>query len=479
MAVHIITCSQITSFLIVAPVLCQWIVGFVWPGGIQGFAGAEGQRALPATPLTGTPTSQKSGLSESLIPAEESGLKTGDVFLCFRVCTRGDNPLLIKDTCQKNAALLNLMGVPSILEVVTDNCLGLPDTRDLKRQNLNGLTGCAHIVQMVVPTAYQTNTGALFKARALNYALKAGGSCLEDDDIVVHLDEETLLHSSSVNGIQGFARVYPDRIGQGVIVYGHGDIVKTLFTAADSVRVADDWCRFRLNLSLETALVGMHGSYVVNSAGLERHVTYDFGPEGSVTEDAFFAIAAIDKGYKFAFIDGYMEEKSPFTFMDFVKQRRRWLRGLTLVSCAPEFSWRLRWMLKLSTFAWWMTPLMLPLTLTTLFLIYFVGNIRLPAIVVTLQGLAYGTVLWVYVFGACYNFRVGNEPLLYASRVLMTGVLAPLAGILESSCVLYAWFTPEDAKKPQFHIVDKEYAALKARAGVAERQEAPGLAVAA
>lgn len=468
-AVRVITYSQCASFILAMPVLIQWIAGFIWPGGIQG------PGKLSST-LTGTPTSQRSGLSASLIAGEENLSNARDVFYCFRVCTRGDSPLLVKDTCQRNAALLNEMGVPSIIEVVTDNCLGLPDTRNLKRLDLNGLAGCAHIVQMVVPSTYQTSKGALFKARALNYALKAGGSCLDDEDMIIHLDEETLLHRSSVQGIQVFARAYPDRIGQGVIVYGHGDIVQTIFTAADSVRVADDWCRFRLNLSLETALVGMHGSYVVNSAGLERHVTYDFGPEGSVTEDAFFAIAAIDKGYKFAFIDGYMEEKSPFTFMDFVKQRKRWLNGLTLVGCAPEFSWRLRWILKLSTFAWWLTPLMIPLSIMTLVCTYLIGNIRLPPVVATLQGLAYGTVIWVYVFGASYNFRVGDRPLLYLLRVLMTGCLAPLAGLLESSCVVYAWATPEDVKKPKFHIVEKEYAALKARAGP---PEAPSLAIAA
>jgi len=453
LAVRILTYAQCTSFVIVFPVLSQWILGFLWPAGIQG------PHSLESTP-SGTPTgSDRSELNVSLLPTQEN--IAGPDLLCFRVCTRGDLPLLVKETCRRNAALLDSLGVPSIIEVVSDNCLGLPDTRDLKREDLNHLTGCGHIVQMVVPPSYQTSRGALFKARALNYALKAGGSCLEDDDIIVHLDEETVLHCSAVRGIQGFTRVHPDRIGQGVIVYGHGDIVRTLFTCADSVRVADDWCRFRLNLSMGSALVGMHGSYVVNSAGLERRVTYDFGPEGSVTEDAFFAIAALDMGYKFGFIDGYMEEKSPFSLLDFMKQRRRWLRGLTLVSRSPEFSWRLRLMLHVCTDAWWLTPVMLPLTLASLFIIFFNGNVRLPEIVVVLQALAYGTVIWVYTFGASYNFRVGDKPLQYLGHVMMTACLAPLAGILESSCVLYAWFTPEDAKKPNFHIVEKEYAALK------------------
>ena len=38
-------------------------------------------------------------------------------------------------------------------------------------------------------------------------------------------------------------------------------------------------------------------------------ITWDHGPEGSIAEDAFFAIIAMSKGFKFGFIPGEMGVK--------------------------------------------------------------------------------------------------------------------------------------------------------------------------
>ena len=55
-------------------------------------------------------------------------------------------------------------------------------------------------------------------------------------------------------------------------------------------------------------------------------MTFDNGPEGSKAEDAFFALVAMDKGLTFDFVEGEMLEKSPFTFSDFFRQRKRWMQ---------------------------------------------------------------------------------------------------------------------------------------------------------
>ena len=57
-------------------------------------------------------------------------------------------------------------------------------------------------------------------------------------------------------------------------------------------------------------------------------MTFDNGPEGSKAEDCFFGMLAMDAGYTFDFIEGEMHEKSPFTFSDFFKQRKRWMQVL-------------------------------------------------------------------------------------------------------------------------------------------------------
>ena len=69
------------------------------------------------------------------------------------------------------------------------------------------------------------------------------------------------------------------------------------------------------------------GSYMVCEHGVEKSVTFDHGFEGSIAEDTFFVIKASNKGYSFDWVDGEMLEQSPFTFMDIVRQRRRWHQG--------------------------------------------------------------------------------------------------------------------------------------------------------
>ena len=61
-------------------------------------------------------------------------------------------------------------------------------------------------------------------------------------------------------------------------------------------------------------------------------MSYDNGPDSSVAEDTYFGILASSQGYSFDFIQGNMCEKSPFTIMDFLQQRKRWLQGLLLVA---------------------------------------------------------------------------------------------------------------------------------------------------
>jgi len=66
--------------------------------------------------------------------------------------------------------------------------------------------------------------------------------------------------------------------------------------------------------------------------GAEKKVTFDNGPDSSVAEDTYFGILAASQGFSFNFIQGEMWEKSPFTLIDFLQQRKRWLQGLLLVT---------------------------------------------------------------------------------------------------------------------------------------------------
>jgi len=261
-------------------------------------------------------------------------------------------------------------------------------------------------------------------------------------------------------------------VGQGMIVYGCNDIVRTLYTCADCIRVTDDYTKFRMTFSMGTALFGMHGSFVVNRASLERKVTYDFGKDGSFTEDAYFAFGALNQGFKFAFIDGYMEEKSPFGFMDFIKQRRRWMNGLALLSQSHEFPLRIRWMLRTFMVAWNLMPTSLPTYIVGLYVLVFVQGAQFPFGIALINGISLGTLVWAYIFGATYNFspKTMGWP-KYVAHVVMSGVGCIFFGFLECMSVCYAYATPESAKKPSFHIVQKEYDALHRRAQEQESKQ--------
>ncbi|CAH0396223.1 unnamed protein product [Bemisia tabaci] len=139
-------------------------------------------------------------------------------FICIRIVTRGDYPQLVR------------------ANVVTDKAIGLPSHNRVR--------------ETVVPPHYRTKSGALYKARALQYCLEEGVNMLSDSDWIVHLDEETLLTENSVRGILNFVISGRHHFGQGLITYANEEVVNWVTTLADSFRVADDMGKLRLQFSI-------------------------------------------------------------------------------------------------------------------------------------------------------------------------------------------------------------------------------------
>ena len=246
----------------------------------------------------------------------------------------------------------------------------------------------------MVDSTYKCKSGALNKARALQFCLEEDKNFLNDEDWIVHLDEETLLTEASVKGILNFITAGKHSFGQGVITYANNppqfnSFVKYLqnriCTVADSIRVADDFGKLRFQLTyLNKPIFGWKGSYVVCNvsifekeqiekyyqvlvvvhqlyfwlkihisisffqAGAERKISFDWGLAGSKAEDCFFGMVALDRGYTFDFIEGEMNEKSPFTFTDFIKQRKRWIQGFYLVCTSDQIPIRSKFLLTMS-----------------------------------------------------------------------------------------------------------------------------------
>ncbi len=180
-------------------------------------------------------------------------------FICIRVVTRGDYPQLVRDNVARNMAKCSEAGLENfIMEVVTDKPIHLPVHRRIR--------------EVVVPPSYKTKSGALFKARALQYCLEDSVNILADNDWVVHLDEETLLTENSIRGILNFTLDGKHQFGQGLITYANEQVINWITTLADSFRVADDMGKLRLQLSLlHKPILSWKGSYVVTQVNISLH----------------------------------------------------------------------------------------------------------------------------------------------------------------------------------------------------------------
>lgn len=126
-----------------------------------------------------------------------------DKAVCFRVVTRGTYPHLVKENADHNLAVLKpYENLRYTYEVVTDIPI------DLEKKH-------SKCFEVVVPADYRTKNNTKYKARALQFAIESNVSQLSDEDYIVHLDEESLLTKSCIDGIMHFVSENQHQIGQG------------------------------------------------------------------------------------------------------------------------------------------------------------------------------------------------------------------------------------------------------------------------
>ncbi|XP_071452455.1 beta-1,4-mannosyltransferase egh [Hetaerina americana] len=362
-------------------------------------------------------------------------------FICIRVVTRGDYPQLVRANVRRNLETCDKVGLENFLiEVVTDKPLRLGPLAPPQQRRLR---------ETVVPSSYRPKSGAMFKARALQYCLEPGVNELSDSDWVVHLDEETLLTENSVRGILNFVLDGKHHFGQGLITYANEEVVNWVTTLADSFRVADDMGKLRLQFNVfHRPLFSWKGSYVVTQVGAERAVSFDNGPDGSVAEDCFFAMRAFREGYSFGFVDGEMWEKSPFSLWDFVQQRKRWMQGILLAVHSPRIPVRHKLLLAISCYSWVTMPLS-----TSNVALAALCPIPCPPIMDFLCAFIAAVNLYMYVFGVLKSFspyRLGLPRFL----LCIAGALAtvPFNVLIENVAVLWGLV----GNKHRFYVVSKE-----------------------
>lgn len=359
-----------------------------------------------------------------------------DPFISIRIVTKGDYPDLVKANVQKNIRICKELGLDKfIVEVVTDQPLNLPNHPRIR--------------EIVVPNHYKTKTDARFKARALQYALQDDVNMLGDDDWIVHLDEETLLTKSSMIGILNFLYENKHQIGQGSISYGKQEIVSWLATFADTPRVSSDYGVLRFCLkTFNRPLFSFKGSFVVCKASVERLVSFENGIKGSIAEDSYFAIQAVNHGFTFDWIDGQMLEKSPFSFWDFIKQRKRWVQGLYLLVNDKNIKTNLTKLGFTYSFCIWM---MLPFQLiNSIILLYFpISFSIIDDFLSRFNGIIF---FYLFIFGALKSFYFGRYNIVRNLFCIFGSAFSiPYLAITESIAVIWGLFSD----KKQFYVISK------------------------
>ncbi|XP_057336045.1 beta-1,4-mannosyltransferase egh-like [Microplitis mediator] len=356
-------------------------------------------------------------------------------FINIRVVTRGDYPQLVKTGVKRNLKTCMDAGLKNFqIEVVSDKPIGLMSHRRIR--------------ELVVPSEYQTKTGALFKARKLQYCLEDGVNKLADHDWIVHLDEETLLTENSIHGILNFVLDGKHPFGQGLITYANETVVNWITTVADSVRVADDMGKLRFQFFMfHRPLFSMKGSYVVTQAGVEKRVSFDNGLDSSIAEVCFFALKADSLGYTFNFIEGEMWEKSPFTISDFIQQRIRWHHGYDLVVISNLIPLKNKIFVAIAYFSYYTSPI----TVLCSFFPFIIDLeyhilIDLPATFVGIVG------VYSHIYGSIKSFPFENYSMLSSVMLIILILFSPLTIILEATASVCSLF---NRNYYTFYVVNK------------------------
>lgn len=358
----------------------------------------------------------------------------------WRIVSRGENIEVLTSTirrCQQEMKKTPLFRY--IIEVVVDSADFM-------------LPAPNHDVRVVrVPSNYRLPNKTRFKARGLHYALEH--SSISDDAWIVHLDEETQPTSSGIKGIAKMIREEEQsrryRIGQGAILY-HREWGKYPFlTLADNVRTGDDLARFHFQHRLGVTIFGLHGSFIVVRNSVEKESGgFDFGPHGEITEDAFWAMVAMERGHRCRWVEGYLEEQSCQSVLDFLKQRRRWWQGLAKVALHAPVKLRWRLCLGINTTLWALAPLAMAYTVAHLFY-----GFEVKPWVRFMANYASATFLVLYLMGLKSNLDEHgiHEWWKRLGWWTLQVVLLPVFSLMESVGVFWALLRPAAG----FHVVKK------------------------
>ena len=373
----------------------------------------------------------------------------------FRLATRGINQhtvLITAANVMDTMEQVNRQGnsaISYVMEIITEK------TNPPLVRLVNQSRWKDGIVVLEVPQDYATENKALFKARALHYATQHSGA--KENDWIFHLDDESQINKATVLGIAEFiakeeGRIakdpqYKPRIGQGTILYHRNMRQNLLYTLADSIRTADDIGRYFLQYLCQVCIFGMHGSFILARNSVEKQEGFDLLPAHCITEDAYWGLKLMQKGYKFGHVNGFLHEQSPEKSLDFVKQRRRWFRGITKVIQAKDISMRYKCTLSLMTVLWACSGLIVFYTALNI-----IHPVPIPALIGFLASVAFSVYVLMYMIGYYVNSKYARIP-AYRKVLFFIAQIAfiPIFALLEASGAVYGLLD----RRLDFYVIKK------------------------
>jgi egghead protein (zeste-white 4 protein) len=170
---------------------------------------------------------------------------------------------------------------------------------------------------IVVPGEFKC--GARYKARDLEYA-KRQRIREVFNGWIYFMDEENWISEQTVRAITNFAERGSSKLASGPLMFCSGG--SKFAWLGDSIRVSENRV---CHLGHSCGWWPLYGENLLVHSEVEKRVGWEFS---GLTEDILFAAHAGQTGYRTGWHGGELYSTSPMSLVDFVRQRRRWFRGM-------------------------------------------------------------------------------------------------------------------------------------------------------
>lgn len=170
---------------------------------------------------------------------------------------------------------------------------------------------------IVVPSEFDCR--ARYKARALEYARRKRISEVYNGWIYF-MDEENWITEQTIRAITNFAEYGNAKLASGPLMFSSGG--SRLVWLGDSIRTSEGRV---CHLGHSCGWWPLYGENLIMHSEVETGIGWEFN---SLTEDILFTAYAGQKGYRTGWHGGELHSTSPTSLVDFIRQRRRWFRGM-------------------------------------------------------------------------------------------------------------------------------------------------------